>query len=249
MEQVARGQLTTGVLAMNHIWPDAVDVVIKAGVDHMIVDMEHSPSSLEAVAAVCTLGRQAGFPILVRPRANDYNTLRLAIDLGPCGLLLAAIESAADLDVVRDAVHLPPRGKRRPGGLGNRWVADFSYESFKEQVEDRFIVLPQIETLQGLKNVGEIAAHQLTTSIAIGPYDLSAELGVCGQMQHPKLWQAIETIHAAGRAAGKAMWMIGDGAQLAERGFHFVCIGELTMMLEGAVRQKAEQAAAARPEG
>ena len=36
---------------------------------------------------------------------------------------------------MRDAIWLPPRGTRRPGGAGNHWVADFQYKTWKAQVE------------------------------------------------------------------------------------------------------------------
>ena len=70
-----------------------------------------------------------------------------------------------------------------------------------------------------------IAAHEITTAIAIGPYDLSADLGVCFEMDHPKMQEAVEEIRAAGEKAGKTMWRIGDGETLASEGYHFLCIG------------------------
>ena len=77
-------------------------------------------------------------------------------------------------------------GKTRPGGPGNYWEGDFRYETWKAGVEDDFIVLPQIESRAGLERLDKIAAHQITTAMAIGPYDLSMELGVGAQMDHPK---------------------------------------------------------------
>jgi len=120
---------------------------------------------------------------------------------------------------------MPPRGERRPGGPGNYWVPDFQYDTWKREVEDDFIILPQIETRVGLANVDAIAAHEITTAIAIGPYDLSADLGVCFEMDHPKMQEAVEEIRAAGEKAGKTMWRIGDGETLASEGYHFLCIG------------------------
>jgi 2-keto-3-deoxy-L-rhamnonate aldolase RhmA len=242
-DKVARRELTTGILAIHHCWPELVEVCQRAGLDYLIIDMEHGPFSPETVAEVCAVGRRAGFPVLLRPRANDYTNIRHAIDLGPVGFLLACVETTEDLDVVRDAIYLPPRGRRRPGGLGNRWVADASAPTWKREVEDDFIVLPQIETRIGLRNVAAVAGHEITTALAVGPYDLSAELGVCGNMDDPALKQALDTIRAAARAAGKEPWMIGDGAQLARDGWRFICLGEPTWLLEEAMRNKVASAA------
>ena len=119
MEKVRRRDITTGVLATDLVWPDLVEICQRAGLDYLIVDMEHGPHSPDVVAEVCSTGRRLDFPVLIRPRSNDYATLRLAIDLGCCGFMLACVESAAELDVVRDAIWLPPRGKRRPVSSGS----------------------------------------------------------------------------------------------------------------------------------
>ncbi len=248
-EKIDRRDLTTGLLVTDHVWIDLVEIATRSGIDYLIVDMEHGPHSPELVAEVCAAGRRAELPVLLRPRSNDYAAIRLAVDLGPCGFLLASVETTADLDVVRDAIFLPPRGKRRPGGLGNRWVRDFSAATWRQEFEEHFIVLPQIETRVGLKNVAAIAAHELTTAVAIGPYDLSAELGVCGTMDAPVLRQALATIRGAADAAGKATWMIGsDAAALARDGWRFLCIGEPTWILAAALRDKIAQARSAATE-
>ena len=244
-EKVARRELTTGILAIHHVWPELVEVCQRAGLDYLVVDMEHGPFSPETVAEICAVGRRSRFAVLVRPRANDYTNIRHAIDLGPVGFLLTSVETSNELDVVRDAIYLPPRGRRRPGGLGGRWVADGLASTWKKEVEDDFIVLPQIETRRGLENADAIASHAITTALAVGPYDLSAELGVCGSVDDPKLEDSLDTIRAVARRAGKEAWMIGDGARLAAAGWRFVCLGEPTWLLEEMLQQKLASANAA----
>jgi len=242
-EQLLRGDVTAGILVIDHLWADLVEVSARAGLDYLIVDMEHGVAATDTIAEVCATGRRMDFPVLLRPRSNDYATLRLAIDLGPCGFLLACVESATELDVVRDAICLPPRGRRRPGGPGNRWVSQLDAQAWQSEVEADFLVLPQIETRRGLSALDEIARHELTTAVAVGPYDLSAELGCCGDMHAPPLKDALRTILNAARAAGKPGWMIGsDAAGLVRDGWNFVCVGEPTTILEAALRERVEQA-------
>lgn len=233
--KIDAGRVTTGVLATDLLWPQLVEFLRGAGIDYLIADQEHGAHADDLVAQVCNLGRQLDFPVLIRPVDTEYSTIRQAIDRGPCGFLLPTVESAAQLDRVRDSIYLPPRGRRRPGGPGNYWVQDFRYETWKAEVEDDFLVLPQIESQTGLDHVDEIAAHEITTAIAIGPYDLSVELGVAAQMDHPTLQAAVEQIRQAGARAGKTMWRIGDGPTLVQEGFHFVCIGEPMAILKGAL--------------
>lgn len=247
--KVDAGHVTTGVLATDLLWPQLVEALRRAGIDYLIVDREHGAHGDGLVAEVCALGRQVDFPVLLRPIDTEYATLRRAIDLGPCGLLLPAVASAADLDRVRDSLWLPPRGRRRPGGPGNAWVTDFRYETWKAEVEDDFIVLPQIESRAGLERADEIAAHPITTAIAIGPYDLSVDLGVAAQMEHPRLKEATARIRAAGARAGKAMWRIGHGPTLVREGCHFVCVGEPMAMLQRVLADADRETRAVRGSG
>lgn len=223
----------TGVIATYHLWTGLVELVQKAGMDYLIVDMEHGAFGEDLVAEVCTIGRLLEFPVLIRPLYHEYPLLRRSMDLGPCGLLLPCVDSAETLDRVREGIRLPPRGRRRPGGPSNRWLPDYGYATFVHELEDDFIVLPQVESRQGLANAGSIAAHELTTALAVGPYDLSAELGVCWEPDSPVLAGAMESLRKAAESAGKILWVIGDGAKLSAQGFTFICVGEPIAALEG----------------
>lgn len=241
-EKVARGEITTGILATDQLWPEMIEYAQRSGIDYLIADQEHGAHSDDMVARVCALGRMVDFPVLIRPIDTAYATIRQAIDRGPCGFLLPSVESAAALDEVRDSIYMPPRGRRRPGGPGNYWVKDFYYDTWKQEVEDDFIVVPQIETRVGVDHAAEIAAHEITTAIGIGPYDLSADLGVCFHMDHEEVEAAVLQIRQAGEKVGKTMWRIGDGERLAQEGYHFLCIGEPMGILQGALA-RLDQAA------
>jgi 2-keto-3-deoxy-L-rhamnonate aldolase RhmA len=235
-KKIQSNELTLGMIVIDHLWPGLIEILRNAGFDYAILDQEHSAFDAENIAQSCALGRVLDFAVLVRPPETDFSLIRRAGDLGPCGFLLPSVENAAMMNAARDALYMPPRGKRRPGGPGNRWPKDFQYATWRREVEDDFIVLPQIETLEGLRNADAIAAHEITTAIAIGPYDLSANLGVCWEPKHPKLLEAIERIRQAGRTAGKNMWMIGDAAQWIPRGFTFLCTGEPAGFMEAALK-------------
>lgn len=238
-------RVVTGVLATFHFWPGLVELAQRAGLDYLIIDLEHLTHDHTAVAEACAIGRRADFPIFIRPPAAEFTPLRLAMDLGPCGLLVPCVESLDTMRIIQDAVWMPPRGRRRPGGPGNFWLEDFHYETWRTTVEDHFIVLPQIETRAGLASVEAIAAHPLTTAIAVGPYDLSADLGCCWQPGSPDHRDALARIRQAGEAVGKPMWMIGDGPTLVREGYRFLCITEPVLFLQGKLAELDRQTRAA----
>ena len=245
-QKIHSDEATTGVLATFHFWPGLVEVAMNAGLDYLIIDLEHLTHDAEKVAEACAIGRRANFPVLIRPPAAEFTPMRLAMDLGPCGLLVPYVESLDTMRAIEEAVFLKPRGRRRPGGPGNAWVNDYHYETWRTTVEDHLIILPQIESRAGLDQVEAIAAHPLTTAIAVGPYDLSADLGVCWKPDSPEMQEALGRIRAAGKSVGKNMWMIGDGAALAGQGYTFLCIGEPVMMLQARLGELNEVTKAAK---
>ena len=241
-KKLASGDVVVGALMTNHLWPEVVEVAIAAGLDYLIADAEHMGHSHEVLVEVCRMGRLANFPVLLRPQRTDRESIGIAMDLGPCGFLLPLVESAEQLDGVRDGAYLPPRGRRRPGGAGNRWISEYRYTTFRQGVEDDLIVLPQIENGVGLENVREIAEHELTTAVAVGPFDLSVDLGVSDDRDSPIHAEALATIRRAAADAGKPPWMIGDAEALVALGYRFVCGGEVTMLLQAALRDMAQRA-------
>ncbi|MCE9591761.1 MAG: hypothetical protein K8S99_14700 [Planctomycetes bacterium] len=248
-EKINSGKIVTGAMATFHFWPGLVEITRAAGMDYLIIDLEHLAHPMAEVAIACDIGRMIDFPVLIRPPAAEMVPLRLAMDAGPCGMLVPYVEGPETMNVIRDAVLMKPRGKRRPGGPGNRWVPDYNYPTWVREVEDDFIILPQIESKLGLANADKVAADPLTTAIAIGPYDLSADLGVCWDPSAPLLTEAMAKIKAAGKAAGKNMWMIGDPAKLVAAGFTFLCVSETTMAMEGAMKGAVEAARAGGAQG
>ncbi len=233
-------KITTGMICTFHFRIAMVEMAMKAGLDYLIIDLEHLTYDPEMVSDACSIGRREDFPILIRPPSADYTPVRMAMDLGPCGLLVPYVETTETMAGIRDAVYMKPRGRRRPGGPGIHWVPDVHYQTWKEQVEENFIIMPQIESRTGLDNVEAIAADPLTTAIAVGPYDLSADLGVCWDPETDELQSALQKIREAGRAAGKNMWMIGDGPTLVERGYNFLCITEPTMFQQAQLKDLNE---------
>jgi 2-keto-3-deoxy-L-rhamnonate aldolase RhmA len=233
-EKLQSKRITIGSLVTHGLWLGLIESAIEAGLDYLIIDAEHFDHGAERIAEFCLVGRLVHFPILLRPARTDTASIRIAMDLGPCGLLLPGVESPEHLDAIRDGIYMPPRGQRRPGGWSNRWVKRFNYETFRTEVEDHIVIIPQIETRAGLRHAREIAAHPITTALGVGPFDLSAELGVCWDPQHPSFVEALAAIHHAAEAAGRPVWMIGNSEELAKQGYNFLCIGDpMTFVQEG----------------
>lgn len=240
-EQLASDDPVVGLMATDHAWPFLVEICQKSGLDYLVVDSEHGDFSDELVSHICQIGRLANFPVLVRTISCETTIVRRTMDLGPSGILVPCVESAKQLDQVQQAVLMPPRGRRRPGGMGNYWMHDFHYETWKSDFEDHFIVIPQIESQAGVDNIDSIAGHSLVTAIGLGPYDLSADLGCCWNPEDEAFTNALDQVKASADAVGKKVWAGCDCRALRAKGYSFLWVGTATLVLTNALTQLVQE--------
>ncbi|MEZ4864588.1 MAG: aldolase/citrate lyase family protein [Caldilineaceae bacterium] len=134
---------------------------------------------------------------------------------------------------VRQIVHdcrYPPLGTwgygpRVPSNYGRDGGADYIARANRE-----LFVAVQIETAEALAALDEILATPGLDSLVLGPWDLSGALGRLGEVEHPTMVAAIETVIAKSRAAG---CFVGAGmgtdpayaATMAQRGVQWLQVG------------------------
>ena len=235
--KLATDELVIGMMATDQAWPFLVEICQTGGLDYLIIDREHGNFSDELVSHICQVGRLANFPVLMRTVSCESSVVRRAIDMGPCGLLLPCVKTTDQLEEVQQAVLMPPRGRRRPGGMGNYWLNNYQYETWNSDFEEHFIVIPQIESQVGADNAELLANHPLVTAPGLGPYDLSADLGCCWDPENENYTRALTQVKEAADKAGKKVWAGTDAVALQAAGYTFLWIGTTTTLLTGAIKQ------------
>ena len=108
-------------------------------------------------------------------------------------------------------------------------------------MEDHVIVIAQVESPLGVRNAEAIARHEITTALGVGPYDLSARLGVCWKPDSMEHRKALAEIQEAARLAGKPYWTIGDGRLRVDQGHRFICLTESSVFMETSLRNLVHQ--------
>ena len=71
------------------------------------------------------------------------------------------------------------------------------------EVNKESVVIVQIEDAEALKNLDQILSVKGMDACIVGPYDLSASLGVPGSFTHPKMTRALSKIMKAAKKASK----------------------------------------------
>lgn len=170
------------------------------GFDWAAVDMEHGPADEASIPAVFMALQMNGVVPFGRLPSADPFLARRMLDLGCGGLIVPVVESADDFDGFAQHCLYPPAGRRGVGlSRANGWGATF--DSYLAEFQP--VLVPQIETLKGAEAIGGIAESVHTDAVFIGPYDLSADMGVAGELEAPPYLEALGGIRDACAKAGK----------------------------------------------
>lgn len=214
------------------------ELAANAGFDWLLIDGEHAPNHLRGMLA--QLQAVAPYPCqaLIRPVIGDSALIKQLLDIGAQTLLVPMVESAAQARELVRAMRYPPQGIRGVGSAlarASRWN---SIPGYLDLADEQMCLLVQIENLEGLANLDEIAAVEGVDGVFIGPADLSASMGHRGNPGHPEVQAAIE--HAIGRIvqSGKAVGILSADESLARRyielGATFIAVGvDTTVLMRG----------------
>jgi 4-hydroxy-2-oxoheptanedioate aldolase len=220
------------------------------GYDFVLVDGEHGAGGLADHRAMIHAIQTTSTDAFIRVAKNDPAMLKRVLDLGVEGVMIPSVSNATEATAAVAACRYPPHGKRgfaapvvRASEFGLR--ADYAERAASGA---ELVIMLQIETLDGAANADEICAVQGFDVVFLGPGDLSGDLGVLGQFDHPDFLKAVSVIEAAAKAHGKILGCLPfPGADLAElwrRGYRVLAPGSDVVMLRDAMVQ---QVAALRP--
>jgi 2-keto-3-deoxy-L-rhamnonate aldolase RhmA len=191
--------------------PQVAEIISDSGFDWVLIDMEHSAISLESVQNSLQV---MGDKILkiVRVPGNDEIWIKRVLDTGCDGILVPMVNSAAEALKVIQSSKYPLEG-RRSVGLSRAHSFGPGFNDYVKNANRDLVIMIQIEHKEGVKNIDEILKVKGIDSVFIGPYDLSASMGLTGQLDHPDVKAAIELIKAKCRQAGLPYGIFGMTAE------------------------------------
>ncbi len=224
--------------------PDAAMIVREAGFDGFYVDREHGTFSYAETAAICSAGLLAGMFTAVRVRANAQADIAIALDAGALGIIVPHVSSPEEAAAAVRAVKYPPAGTRSLAALGPMTgYRSLPSEEAIRLVNEATMLFAMLETEEGIVRAEEIAAVPGVDVLMIGPSDLSAELGIPGQVRHARIRDAYHAAARAARAHGKHMVGGGAGgpdiAEMVAAGARILMGGNDVAYLMGAARTAA----------
>ena len=184
---------------------EIVEVVLTAGFDGVLIDLEHGPITVSDLPPLVAAARAFGADCLVRVDSSHSEAIGRALDVGVTGIVVPRIAKAEEAShAVEVAKFSGGRGFNpfvRAGGYGAR-------AGFVEDADDEIEVICMIEGVSGLANALEIMQVQGVNTVFLGPYDMSVALGHPGETGHPEVVAAIEGVIRIAESEGVLGWRL-----------------------------------------
>lgn len=172
--------------------PRTVELGARMGFDVVWIEMEHTSADLATAELMCVAAEAGGAVPLVRTSGYRREHILHALEVGGKIIVVPMVN---DAEAARDVVKY---GKFRP--LGQRGFnrasrgLHFGLESTEEMLaraNAETYLLPQIETMEAVRNINEILMVEGLNGIFIGPGDLSADMGLAGKFESPQLIELV----------------------------------------------------------
>ncbi|HEV7215943.1 MAG TPA: aldolase/citrate lyase family protein [Chloroflexota bacterium] len=211
--------------------PLASELLAHSGYDFLVVDTEHSPTDTETVVQM--LQAMKGQPVspIVRVVWNDVGLIKRALDSGAHGVIVPMVNTVAEAEQAVAACRYPPVGVRSVGGTRPPLSFGVSRAEYLAEANQEIMLAVQIEHVDAVGRVEEIAAVAGVDSVFVGPNDLCASMGLPPLLEpdvpafEAALAKVVRAANANGKAAGILVGTLATGLKRLQQGFSFVAIG------------------------
>lgn len=215
----------------------SAEIMARLGWDACTVDLQHGTAGYQQMlGCLQAIGQTQAVP-LVRVSWNEPGAIMRALDAGALGIICPMVDDAEQAAHLARWCRYPPRGRRSMGPIR----AGIAHDNYVARANDQIVVMPMIETAEGLANVEAIAAVPGIDALYVGPSDLSFTMGLKPHLdsQDPRVLKAFDRIIAAGRkhnvAVGGHALTAKYALSMIKRGFRFVSVAnDAGFLAEGA---------------
>jgi len=227
-QDIVAGKQLSGVWC-NLGSPHTPEMAAKTGFDWVLIDTEHGCGDYAAMLQQINAVEHHPCAPIVRVAANVPHFFKRALDAGAAGIMVPQVRSVKDARQAVAATRYPPNGIRGVSKVNAATGFGMDFDAYRDHTEQELVTIIQIETVEALEVVEEIAAVDGVDVLFIGPMDLSYGLGIPGDYGHQLFIEARERILKACQSAGKATGILlgspDDVEPRAAEGFSFMALG------------------------
>jgi 2-keto-3-deoxy-L-rhamnonate aldolase RhmA len=249
IKNITRQRLSAGKVALgfgvHHLRTVATPMLAAStGHDWMFIDAEHGAFNIHEIAQLCIAALPVGVTPIVRVCAGAIDEATRALDNGALGVIIPHVDTPAQAQRIGDAFRYPPVGHRSWGGPPAIYGYDApSTAEAQESINFEVLTIVMVESAESIRNADAIAAVEGIDVLFIGTSDLTADLGISGQLGHPRVIEAYQTVGDACKKHGKILGMGGvydeeHAARYVRMGARFLLTGSDHQYVSDGAKQR-----------
>ena len=193
LKKIESGEMVIGT----HVFagsPMLTECMAQAGYDAIWIDAEHTHITTEGILLNLLAAKSGGTPAVVRIAWNDPVLAKPVLDLGVDGIIFPYIRTPEEARMAVAACEYPPKGIR---GFGPFRATDYfagDINGYIHETSRNTVRMIQIEHIDAVNNLEEIADVEGIDAFIIGMNDLSGSMGYLGDTQNPVMIEVYERI-------------------------------------------------------
>ena len=163
--------------------PEIAEIFASSKFDWIALDMEHGNIQINNVTDLFRSIELYNKVPIVRLSTGSMIECRKVLDYGAGGIIIPMIESSEQLDKIISYCKFPPFGIRGVSFCrSNLYGKNFDF--YYKKISKLKLIIAMIENVKALENLDNILKTKYLDAIFIGPYDLSASLGIPGDFNN-----------------------------------------------------------------
>lgn len=218
---------------------ETIEMLADAGYDFVIVDLEHSPMTLESCYRATVVAQALGMHVLVRTADRSGNYIQRLLDSGVDGVLVPQVGSADEARRVISDMVFAPDGRRGAGGTSRAGLwGRLPGSEYRRRGNEEIVRGFQLEDVGVLEDIDAVFDTPGLNAVFLGTGDLAMSSGMSpGDLAFEAL---IEKFLAAAKAhdlpRGTAVGTGEAAREAASRGFTFVMVSNDAKMFGDGAR-------------
>lgn len=189
------GRPVYGTLIQHAVTPSMVDFLPDGALDFVIVTAEHNALDIADFLPLRYALQSKGIACLARTHSRDSDDVAKVCDSFD-GVVVPYVEDVEHCKrLAAAAVFRPLKGVALERVLNEgKWPSQKTADYVANERCPDTIFMPMIESVEGIKNLDEICMIPGVHAVFVGPNDLTVNMGIPNEYDHPDLIAALQQI-------------------------------------------------------
>ncbi len=238
-EKLAAGKTVYGTMFTHALDPSIADSIPDGALDFAIVSPEHTAWDLAEFLPLYHALKSKGIATLARTHGRDLADVAKVCDTFD-GVVVPYVEDYEEAKrLAAAAVYRPLKGKVLERVLATgKWPSDET-KAFIAERNAGTVFIPMIESVPAVENLDAICSIPGIDALFVGPGDMTANMGIPKQYDHPdliaNLQRVIDTGNKHGIAAGSWFGTTEQALRTIRQGARFVVYANDGLILKTAM--------------